>query len=332
MINWFKRSFIAVYNHPVSKIKVESGIIDSHYQLGSVHPDINSTGDWSNITTVNKRQNKNGLETMDCTCFGLSTCLKTIAKFKWNEDWDLSERYMGKMCGTTYQGNNMTTVLDTIRKISGVVNEIDWPWTTESTWDDFYSSIPKSIIAKGQDWTKAFLLSYEVVPMNKNSIFAAFKKAPLYVSGYAWVKGADGMYHSWGRANHCFGGMLVKMNQDGSYVIKDSYPDNNGSYYKTLAPDFLFGGIFAIYLDKIQPMTFLQTLLARGLKWVLLTTQTVINGTTYGAGVYNITANGATPDTVKQDLYDAGVKSLEAQHQLTGINPVDFERLITNKI
>lgn len=325
-----KHLYLRNFKAKVTKIKsgfTGHGIIDTHYKFGAVvsRPDL-TDGDWSKILVADKQQNKNGLETMDCTCFGLSNCLKMIAKVKWNEDWDLSERYMGKMCGTSPQGNSMTRVLDTTRKVAGVVNESDWPWTTERTWSSFYASVPRAIIQKGQEWTRKYLLTYEVVPMNKNAISAALKKAPLYVCGYAWALGNDGMYHSWGRANHCFSAVLLKVNDDGSYMIKDSYPDENGSFYKTLAPDYLFGGIFAIYLDKnVQyNLDYINSLMKRGLQYVLLT-QTFKD---YAPGVYKITAEGITQENVMKDVNDAGVKSLSAQGILTGISSEDFSKMI----
>jgi hypothetical protein len=329
MLNYFKNWYLRTFKAKVFKVNsgfTGHGIIETHYKFGAVHPDIKSDGDWSNVKTIDKCQNRNGLETMDCTVFGLYSCLKAIAKFKWNEDWNLSERHGGKMCGTTRQGNNMTTVLDTIRKISGVVNESDWPWTTENTWEAFYSSIPKVIILKGQDWIKRYALNYEVVPMNKQAIASALKKAPLYVCGFAWAKGNDGMYHSWGRANHCFGGMLEKINTDGSYVIKDSYPNERGSYYKTLAPDFLFGGILAIYLEKNTQynLDYIESLMKRGLEYVLL----VSPFKDFPAGAYKLNPLGITQEDVIREINDEGVKSFKEKGKLVGISSTDFSKLI----
>jgi len=327
MINWFKRNFIAVYNHPVSNTAVKTGIIASHYLFGAVKGVvINPSGNYLNFLPDNEVQFDPETDTMNCTCFGASHATEVVGRCLWNLTNRYSPRFLGKMSDTSLQGNSMTNVLDHERKICGMVLDSDWPFTQDMSWGDYYSIIPAALIAKGLQWTKDFTLNYSVVPMKKAAIAEALKYSPLYVSGYAWAMGSNGYYQSWGTANHCF--IIVGIDENGAYLAYDSY----SPFVKKLDPNYLFGGIFSITLIKNKPMTFLQSQLQKGIKWVLLTAQTVINGVTWNAGVYNITADGAIPDTVKQDLYNAGVKALAAQEQLEGLTPADFERLINNKI
>lgn len=326
--NWYLRTFRAKI-FKVNSGFTGHGIVDSHWNFGAVEKlgaIIKPDGDWTKVQIKEKIQNKNGCESMACVSFALSNILKYLAKVQWNEDWDLSERYMAKMTNTTTSGNSMTYVLDQVRKVCGVVNESEWPWTTESTWASFYSSIPKNIIAKGQNWTKKYLLNYSVVVQNKQMMNEVLKRSPLYVCGYAWAKGSDGMYHSWGRANHCFDGVLIKINTDGSYVIKDSYPDENGSYFKTLAPDYLFGAIFSLTLVKnIQyNLDYIESLLKRGLEYVLL----VSPFKDYSAGVYRLNPDGITNQDVVQEINDEGVRSFKEKGKLVGINTTDFSKLL----
>ena len=324
--HWYLRNFKTIYHKPVSRNRIVTGITDSHYELGAVVSKYGTSvlrpnSDWNDpAILVEENQSSPILESMSCASQGANHVIETIGMVMYSQPWRKSSRYIAKESGTTQQGNNMTTVLDTIRKSCGMVENASWPFTPDMDWNAFYASIPVSVIEEGKKWLESYGIVYSVVQQNIGAITEALKYSPLYVCGYAWAQGQNGLYQSWGRANHCF--MLLNP----QFYVLDTY----SPFVKRLDPSYKFGAIFSISLTKKQPMNFLQTLIKRGLQYVLLVAPTVINNIPYGAGVYNISANGVVNDTTKQDVYDAGVNALEAQKKLVGIDVADFTRLINN--
>jgi len=319
--NWYLRNFVAVSNKPVSKKKVAHGIIDTHYQFGAVKGNpINSTGDYSNYIPSTEVQFDSKMDTMNCTCFGLSHVIETLDRVLWQLPAEYSPRYLGKMSGTSPQGNSMTNVLDNCRKICGMVNDSVWPFTQDMSWDTYYASIPQSIIMQGHQWIQQYNLNYSVVSNNKQAIAEALKYSPLYVCGYAWALGKNGYYQSWGQANHCF--MLIGVDENGAYMVFDSY----SPFIKKLDPTYLFGAVFSVTLAKNinYNLSNIQALIKRGLQYVLLVSPLP----NFPAGVYKLNPLGITTQDVVKEINDEGVKSFEKQGKLVGISPTDFLKLL----
>jgi len=260
----------------------------------------------------------NSVAVHNCTGYALLNCIEMIAKKKFGEDWNKSDRFTNKMSGTTTSGNTMTRVLDSVRKNHGAVKETSWPWDGTFTWAKYYASIDQQIQKLGKEFLDKYYVGYEIVPQNRMLIAEALKKSPLYVAGYAWYL-QNGLYRSYGRANHAF---TVVRQLGSSYTAYDSYPP----YVKPLAPDYLFQALFTITVERKQAgfnQLEIDKLIARGFKYIMRTD--VANG---GKGqIYELTKAGMRELDTLGKITEA-VKVLAAQKNLTGISESDFSKLL----
>jgi hypothetical protein len=258
-------------------------LLKLHWNDGYIHEEITSKdrifgfygsqktilkpdSNWTDVAYIEEEQRKK-FESMACVSFSLLRTLRMIAKQKFGLDWNKSDRYTAKASGTTERGNTMTNVYQSVRKTHGVIDEIDYPFTNEMTRDEYFKALTQDLINKGQSWLKDFEVSVEFLDsQNQNIQKEALKYSPLWVSGYAWYM-QNGLYRSYGDANHCF--VVSEIDIDRSKTALDTY----SPFVKKLAPDFLFGATAIVLLEK-RPTSIeqeLKKLLDRGLKYVMRT-------------------------------------------------------------
>lgn len=207
-----------------------------------------------------------GFESMACCSFALNNCIEMILKKKYGIVVNLSDRFVAKMSGTTKRGNSMSIVLDGVRKIFGNTKEEKWTWDRDTfTWDEYYKSIPKTILDEARGWILDYCLTYETVPQNVSIMYDALKYSPLYVAGYAWYC-EKGLYRSYGSANHCF--VIVGAKWGEYWLAYDSY----SPFVKKLAWDYKFGAVKAIYVEVADKrLAEIQKLEERGTAYVMRT-------------------------------------------------------------
>jgi len=158
---------------------------------------LQSDGNWEDFLPIGEEQEKNGLETMNCTSYGTINALETLYNRLYGLKIDKSERYVGVVAETTPQGNTPQNVIQAIRH-SGLIDEKDLPFDkTINTWEDYYSPLPmtKKYLKMGEKFLKEFEISHEWLnPITPKSLIKALQCSPLGVSVYAWELGQDGLY------------------------------------------------------------------------------------------------------------------------------------------
>ena len=164
-----------------------------------------------------------------------------------------SDRFIATLSGTTANGNTPQKVCETIRK-KGLLSEAHLPVTPEiNTWNKFYSGITDNLKRTALRYLDTYQVGHEWVFQNgvptdvqKQLIAEALKHSPVGVSVYAWAKhtltesegGAeDDVYISPAGVNQNHWCLVVRVNDDGSYVVLDQYEP----FMKTLHEDFRFG-------------------------------------------------------------------------------------------
>lgn len=187
---------------------------NDHYVLGGYSGIVNRPilmpggHGWGAFKPSIEIQNKNGLETMNCTNYGTHNPLETLAKFKGFDDFptDCSERYSGVLTGTTKQGNDPHAVIEMIRTDIGVIPESFLPFSDKiTTWDQYY--FPRPMYAEyleiGRTLLQKFKIGHEWVFGRGSTLTAKQKNAalidalqygPVSVSVYAWKSGNDDLY------------------------------------------------------------------------------------------------------------------------------------------
>jgi len=205
---------------------------------------------WDEFLPQKETQSSVWLDVMGCVTFSALNVLETLAKRKFDEAWDKSDRFTAKLSGTTKNGNTVSNVAESIRKNDGIVDEENWAWDKNPSepvilWADYYTTIPLNIKDLGATWLKNYQVNYEWVNPDKNTLKEALKYSPLQVTGVAWYKNSDGLYYSpLKTANHAF--MLYDYVDDDRWLIFDSYDNTK----KELVWDFKFASAFKYYLNK----------------------------------------------------------------------------------
>ena len=281
---------------------------------------IKEDGQWTDVLPEDEIQKGRYVETMGCTGFAMLNVLEMLAKAKYGETWNKSDRYTNEMTGTTRKGNGLRNVMNITKDKAGVVNEEAWTWDKNTfTWSQYYSDIPQRIKDLGSAFLKEYQIGYERVTTNKQLMMQALKYSPLYVAGYAWYN-QGGLYRSYGKANHAF--TIVGYVEGSHWLAYDSY----SPYLKKLAWDFQFATAYVIVLakkDEEYAQEKLNALLKRGFRYIMRAD--TANG---GHGeVYRITEDGLT-ETTEQEKKDWAITALVDKKDLTGISENDYYSLL----
>lgn len=192
---------------------------DTDYILGAAtmvpFEELVPDGDWSKYKPDYEDQNHAGADKMDC----VSESATSSVEFQINRmiregiietepitDWlytnehglrfECSQRYVAKLSGTTSSGNTQPRVGDAIRTF-GIAPEKIWATPRASTymsWEEYYKTVPATVIDKGKDLLKYFDITYQRLPDVKHATFKlARQQAPIW-----W---AIGTCPGWGSAD-----------------------------------------------------------------------------------------------------------------------------------
>lgn len=272
-------------------------------------------GQWLDFLPKDELQRNPWVETMNCTVFAMENCLEMIAKCKFGEEWNKSERYTGVLCGTTKRGNSMTRVLDLTRKYFGVIDDYMLPFKDSiKSWEEYYSGVTPLLKEKGKLWLTEYEIEHDrIIPIGdyKAHMKESLKYSPLYVGGYAWAKGKDGKYYSWGQANHAF--TVVGYVEGQYWLAYDSY----SPFIKKLDWNFRFGSIKQIYLNRTKELTLLDRYISNGTKFVL-------RAESHGE-LYKVTPDGlvkSEPEDILEVMGDSVNKELPAKDRKELVNQI----------
>ena len=275
MINNFKLEIIKRFPGLQRWIRYNYGLIPEKLKatdfifggLGVTKKVLRPDGQWTLWLPSDERQSGRRVETMACTCFSLLNVLEMLAKVKAYGEWNKSDRFSSKLSGVTRSGNSQSKVLDSVRKLHGIVNEEVWPSNIDDfSWSEFYASIPQDVVDSGFTFVNEYEVGYEAVWSTPNALKEALKYSPLYIAGFAWAYDG-GFYRSYGNPNHAF--VLVGY-VDGQYWLAyDSY----APHLKKLAWDYKIFYPKVITLNKrgeIWNMAKIADLVKRGFKYIIL--------------------------------------------------------------
>jgi len=172
-----------------------------------------------------------------------------------NKEFNLSDRALAKLSGTTHAGNSLNVVAECARK--NAVPERVWGYPRDQRdpvfdWDDFYQEIPADLVKKYSDvFFKIFKINYEFVPTDFETLKKNLKQAPIQLAGGFCPGWNTGDVKACDRINeHAF--LLTSI--DEKYHIRDSY----APFDKVLARDYKINCALkiAVFLsDKNLPMS-----------------------------------------------------------------------------
>jgi len=257
------------------------------------------------------------VETMGCTGYAAMNIIEMLAYNKYGEVWNLSDRYINKMSGTTRSGNSLRRVLDKIREV-GVVNEADWAWDKDKfTWNDYYAPVACGVIKKGKRWLEQYGFGFVTVWCTRKQKVEALKYSPLYVAGYAWYREGK-VYKSYGNPNHCF----TVLNID-DLDENDAY-DSYFPFFKRLAGDYKLYYVKRLYLNKKSGINteFAKDLIKRGGKYVM-------RADNHGE-LYRLTEDKVEKIDVSE-FYTKKLTESFLNKEIISMNESDYNRLVLTK-
>lgn len=235
---------------------------EKHYILGdaSLPIEIIMPGGhgWKYFLPSDEFQSRGDLETFNCTAFGSLHAVVTLGKKKFGATFqnNLSERFLGRVAGTTQYGNDPHKVAEAIRSF-GVIPDVFLPFDASiTTLQQYY---PRFIYywmwATGQHWiNQAYNFGHDWVflPTDTQAIKIAKLKtalqySPLGISVFAWSQHTDGLYYSdQDFQNHWV--TLYDYEDGKNWKIFDSYDQT----HKLLDFNFTFGQAKRYTLSKKQ--------------------------------------------------------------------------------
>lgn len=183
------------------EIRPEDYVFGGVTKLSAV--ELRPNGQWDDFLPEKELQERNGLETSNCTVFGSINILETLHRCLFNKEENWSERFIGVLADTTPAGNSVTKVMDTIRK-QGMIPEKLLPFSDDiDEWDKYYAPKPmtEQFILIAKNWLTFYSVGYEwVFTTNSRNKISKLKDAlrfsPIGVSVLAWYgPNEKGLYY-----------------------------------------------------------------------------------------------------------------------------------------
>ncbi len=126
---------------------------------------INPSGDWFPFLAEKEYQKIGSVETMNCSGYGTLNCVETLLKSK-GVLANYSDRYLGILAGTNPNfGNDPHVVAETLRNVSGCLDEQLLPFVDIQTAIDYYKPKPMTpdLLKKGQEWYNTYDFAHKWV-------------------------------------------------------------------------------------------------------------------------------------------------------------------------
>lgn len=180
---------------------------------------------WGAYLPQKEVQRNKYIDTFSCASYGTINALETIMKFKYGGEYDYSDRYVAKMSGTIpEQGNSPEKVLDTIRKVSGLVPQSSWKFDeTIKTQEEYFADIPSDVISLGKEWLLGYQTKREWVDGDPDSLMDALQYSPIGVGVWAWTQNEKGYYIRPAGKKDVHWCVLYDYVKDDCWLIYDTY-------------------------------------------------------------------------------------------------------------
>lgn len=196
-------------------------------------PDLMPDGNWEPHLPDFERQQKLGLETMNCVQFSRLNVCETLARF-YGSSLNLSDRFLYWASGCTAQGNTFRACDYGLRE-NGCCDEGLWPWIEQLSRDQYGVKPPAAIRAEAaklsSEWNFGML---HFVPITRDAIRAALRKTPLWF------------------CNETHAMMIFRADDAGVHIF-DTYPGSAGDGRQVWSYDFALATIVAAYNAPFTP-------------------------------------------------------------------------------
>ena len=195
------------------------------------------------------------METYNCTAFATNNAIEILAKRKYGNEPNYSDRCLGILAGTYPPGNDPHIVCEALRK-NGVCFESELPFDEFiPTVDQYYSPSPltKDLVKKAEKFLFDYDFKHEWVYRDKGlpleekqaRLMEALMYSPLNVSVMAWRE-KKGLYTKKKGEADTHWTTLFGYEKGKHWLVFDSYKP----YVKKLAWDYDFGYAKRLYIGE----------------------------------------------------------------------------------
>ena len=201
---------------------------------------INPSGDWLPFVPVFEHQAPL-FETNSCASQATMNAIEGLYKCLFGIEPNHSDRMLAKGSGTDpKKGNSPQKVAEFFRKNWSVLEE-DWPMAGVQTVEEYYKQFPDLLYSKAEIVRGEGTFGYEAITNpTKLKLQDALTKGVVCISVAAWGKDENGIYYkpsSW-RDNHWV--WLLKIKENGNYLIFDSYDPSIKEYRGDAIPEIAY--------------------------------------------------------------------------------------------
>lgn len=204
---------------------------------------LNPSGDWTPYTPSTEDQSTNTGDTYSCVSHGTNNAIEMLARLRFQNSLNLSDRFLAKTSGTLPgQGNSPKKVADQLRH-GWSVNEPEWP--DVDTVAEFYADIPQQLktvaVARGAE----FAFGYQYVANVPSQIKTALKYSPVCIAVTAWRE-ENGVYVRVPGISENHWTTIIKVLPNGNYLCFDSF----FPFQKEVHPDACKSVAMSYYLNR----------------------------------------------------------------------------------
>jgi len=211
---------------------------DTTVGLGAVPFEVlQPDGQWTDYLPEYEYQNI-GLEKMSCVTFSLLNCLEILSIRKYKAQFDFNDRFTAVMSGTTFTGNSLYKVFQSVLK-DGVVSLWD-DGNAIKTWNEYYTTPPDYIKRLGKENLKELQFGMEWVaePLYPERLMEALKYSPLWITLYAYGTIKDGVHQNADGKDPNHAVTLIGYDEGICWYVFDHY---KGNEVRRIAWDYRMG-------------------------------------------------------------------------------------------
>jgi hypothetical protein len=204
---------------------------------------INPEGDWSPYLPSEEDQRAGNSDTFACVSYGTLNAVEMLARLRFKDTKNLSDRFLAKISGTVPgQGNGPKKVADTLRH-QWSVNEPEWP--DVMLVENFYAPIPEHLktvaVARGAE----FEFGYQLISNTPATIKQTLKRSPVCAAFTAWQE-KDGVYVRIKGMQENHWATIVRVLDNGNYLVFDSF----APFLKEVKPEAAQSVAMSYYLNR----------------------------------------------------------------------------------
>lgn len=244
------------YGYKVPEVKPTDYIFGSGQV--SIEAPLRPDGNWSDAIPQGEQQIGRFFDTDNCTAFGSTGQIETLAQAKFQDGTEYSERALGIAAGTdpSNGGNDPNKVYETIRTQGLCLNALLPFDPSINSVSEYYQPkpLPQNIIDAMAQFPKKYSFKHDWVgtpgqPVSQDQMKQALQFSPIAVSVYAWAFDTEKQLYVRNGADCHW--VFIYGYEDGKYwKVWDSY-DVAGNYEKDLEWDFGFTYVKRIHLEAV---------------------------------------------------------------------------------